>query len=115
MFDSVEDLVLSPYDLSALRRLPADDREMVVDAVIADTLPDFLSELDAPPWLVEDYTIHDIELGDEECVVSLSFHARQDDWRAAAGLRIDAAATINRRGEVGYRLVPSPVASALEE
>jgi hypothetical protein len=109
MLDSVQDLSLCPYDLPALRHLPPDDREMVVDAVIADTLHDFLEELDAPPWLVEEYTIHAIALGEEECVVSLTLHAKKDDWRAAAGLAVRAEAIIDRRGDVVYRNLSAPV------
>jgi hypothetical protein len=108
--------------LDYLRRLTPGDLEGVVDDLVADTNGDLLAsaeaagamaETNATGWAVDDYEVQAIDLGQGECVVSLTFKAagQQQAELAPCGDRISgkAEAVIDSLGDVTYQNVSAGI------
>jgi hypothetical protein len=105
-----------------LKALAESDRRSAIDEKIADTYHEILNseafngaiaETNATGWGVDDYEIQDIDLGDENCIVKLSYSAsgEQDTDKVYAGDTVTgtAEAAIDAQGAVQYSNITAEV------
>jgi len=105
-----------------LNTLSQVELESAIDSKIADSYHDIIhhdaasaaiAETNATGWACDDYGIVDIQLGNDECTVDLTFHAAgdQDPDRGYCGTSIsgEAVAVIDHDGDVTYRNISGSV------
>jgi len=104
--------------ISYLNSLPKLELEHVIDNLIADTQQEILDleevvdeteGVSALGWTIEDYTVTEIDVSGEECIVKLTYSGSGDSEieRGFPGGKIDgkAEATIDEFGDVTYQNV----------
>jgi hypothetical protein len=72
-----------------------------------------MAETNAFSWSVDDYKVTEIDVGEDECTVLLTYSASgdQDEDRGFCGNKIngEAKATIDESGDVTYEIINAEV------
>lgn len=105
-----------------LNSLSIGEQEQEIDNKIADTYQQIvdteevvgaMAETNAFSWSVDDYKVTEIDVGEDECTVLLTYSASgdQDEDRGFCGNKIngEAKATIDESGDVTYEIINAEV------